>query len=193
MNNVQGQLVKVDKVYRERAYSDARHKPEPARWSQTIQRYSGEAGNVTFVDIDRTSPYSPHTNTVSYTNHWLSAHNFDQIGSIFCQVPASAMTERIWSNEPSGIKYDGPSWGSTLGTWVSYIKRMMSNGPPGVLALMTQRAQSDSPSQVKYWAVDFDIVITLGTVEIKAYVEWEENVSHLSSGPGSACSDYNAI
>lgn len=27
-----------------------------------------------------------------------------------------------------------------------------------------------------YYAVDFGIVITLGTVEIQAHVEWEENV-----------------
>ncbi|KAG8937829.1 hypothetical protein FRC00_000353 [Tulasnella sp. 408] len=29
--------------------------------------------------------------------------------------------------------------------------------------------------QESYYAVEFDIVITLGTVEIKAHVEWEEN------------------
>lgn len=54
LNNEQGQVVKVDQVYRERAHSDARRKPEPVRWSQTIQRYKGAAGNVTFVDMDRT-------------------------------------------------------------------------------------------------------------------------------------------
>lgn len=54
-NNAQGQVVTVNRVYKERARSDARRKPEPVCWSQTIQRYSGAAGNVTFVDMDRTS------------------------------------------------------------------------------------------------------------------------------------------
>lgn len=27
-----------------------------------------------------------------------------------------------------------------------------------------------------YYAADYEIVITLGTVEIKAHIEWEENV-----------------
>lgn len=31
--------------------------------------------------------------------------------------------------------------------------------------------------QESYYAVEFDIVITLGTVELKAHVEWEEDVS----------------
>lgn len=45
---------------------------------------------------------------------------------------------------------------------------------------MTKRMGSDG----LFWAVDFDIVITLGTVEIKAFIEWEEKVSGLGSGPG---------
>ncbi|KAG9044028.1 hypothetical protein FS837_008864 [Tulasnella sp. UAMH 9824] len=104
-----GQVVKVDQVYKARAHSDARRKPEPVRWSQTIQRYKGAAGNVTFVDMD--------------------PHNFDQIGSFFCEIPASALTKRTRKKS----------------FWTEY-----------------------------YWAVDFDIVITLGTVEIKAFIEWEE-------------------
>lgn len=40
---------------------------------------------------------------------------------------------------------------------------------------MTKRTGKDGA----FWAVDLNIVITLGTVEIKAYVEWEENVSSL--------------
>lgn len=42
---------------------------------------------------------------------------------------------------------------------------------------MTRRTGKSGP----YWAVDYDVVMYLGTVEIKAYVEWEEYVSRDSS------------
>ncbi|KIO27484.1 hypothetical protein M407DRAFT_23298 [Tulasnella calospora MUT 4182] len=100
-----GQLVKVDRVYKERGCSDARPKQEPIRWNQTIQRYSGEAGNVTFIDTD--------------------PDGFTQIGSFYCDIPASAMTKHTKGSRT-------------------------------------------------FWAVDFNLVITLGTVEMKAYVEWED-------------------
>ncbi|KAG8903490.1 hypothetical protein FRC01_009181, partial [Tulasnella sp. 417] len=100
-----GQLVKVEKIYKERGRSDARSKREPIRWTQTIHRYSGAAGNVTFVDMD--------------------PDGFTPIGSFYCDIPASAMTMHM-----EGFR--------------------------------------------SFWAVDLDLVITLGTVEVKAYVEWEE-------------------
>ncbi|KAG8945114.1 hypothetical protein FRC04_001180 [Tulasnella sp. 424] len=118
-----GQLVKVDRVYKERARSDARRKLEPVRWSQTIQRYSGAAGNVTFMDMD--------------------PDGFEPIGSFWCELPASAMTERT-----------GP-------------------GKQGV-----------------FWAADLDIVITLGTVEIKAYVEWTEKGVKKKTQAKSIWEDY---
>lgn len=40
---------------------------------------------------------------------------------------------------------------------------------------MTKRTGPDG----EFWAVDLNIVITVGTVEVKAYVEWEEMVSFL--------------
>lgn len=122
--------MKVDKVYKERGRSDARSKPEPIRWDQTIQRYSGAAGNVTFIDMDRTST-NHRVHTVSHAYHPYLADEFTPIGSFYCDIPESAMT-----------------------------KHMMGSR--------------------SFWAVDFDLVITLGTVEMKAYVEWEEQVSCLT-------------
>lgn len=40
---------------------------------------------------------------------------------------------------------------------------------------MTRRMGQDGA----YYAASFDIVITLGTVEIKAHAEWEEDVSRM--------------
>ncbi|KAG9043148.1 hypothetical protein FS837_009947 [Tulasnella sp. UAMH 9824] len=41
-----------------------------------------------------------------------------------------------------------------------------------------------------YYAVDFDIVITLGTVEIKAHVEWEDNGKKMKTPANSMWEDY---
>ncbi|KAG8954067.1 hypothetical protein FRC04_001051 [Tulasnella sp. 424] len=41
-----------------------------------------------------------------------------------------------------------------------------------------------------YWAVEYDIVITLGTVEIKAHVEWEENGIKKKTPANSMWEDY---